>query len=353
MGFNGRIGSSYPSIQRALVKLYVDGELKDSKEVNVSTSGASMTFRWLAQAGEHSYVLKLYNLIGGQKFEEDKESGSVSVAYPDQQFAVSLEALPTELEGGGTVWFTVHVKNFENGVLSLVGFVEDGEGAVIKRIDGLEGRIPANGGKNITFSYTVYGMGNHTFKLFLDNYDGKPNGEGEEHWVGVKVTVKLTTSAYATLDCPQSMPQNDERASQCKIKVWNTGNNVFSTRITRVVFGNNVVWNGTDTAAVAVDQVSITVPPHGVNNVSITFTANGIAKLLFGDPFFNYKLPEYSPYLVKVYFTNLPPASDTVEITKANSIVQTVYNYGTAFTSGAFIGAAIATFGVEESLLVP
>ena len=29
---------------------------------------------------EHSYVLKLYNLIGGQKFEEDEERGSVSVA---------------------------------------------------------------------------------------------------------------------------------------------------------------------------------------------------------------------------------------------------------------------------------
>ena len=75
VGFNGRIGSSYPSIQRALVKLYVDGELKDSKEVNVSTSGASMTFRWLAQAGEHSYVLKLYNLIGGRSLRRTRKAG--------------------------------------------------------------------------------------------------------------------------------------------------------------------------------------------------------------------------------------------------------------------------------------
>ncbi|MFA4646861.1 hypothetical protein P8X24_06320 [Pyrococcus kukulkanii] len=111
------------------------------------------------------------------------------------------------------------------------------------------------------------------------------------------------------------------------------------------MFGNNVIWNGTGTVVATIDQVSITVPPHGVNNVSLTFTVNGIATLLFGDPFFNYKLPEHSPYLVKVYFTNLPPASDIVEITEANSIVQTVYNYGTAFTSGALIGAAIATFG--------
>jgi len=88
------------------------------------------------------------------------------------------------------VWFTVHVRNFENTALSLSGFVEDGNGTVIKRIDGFEGRIPTNGEKNITFSYTVYGVGNHTFKLFLDNYDGKPNGKGEEHWSKTTVEVK-------------------------------------------------------------------------------------------------------------------------------------------------------------------
>jgi len=116
--------------------------------------------------------------------------GTVSVMPADAQFAVSLEAFPVELDGGGMVWFTVHVRNFENTALSLSGFVEDEDGAVIKRIDGFEGRIPANGEKNITFSYTVYGVGNHTFKLFLDNYDGKPNGKGEDHWAEVTVEVR-------------------------------------------------------------------------------------------------------------------------------------------------------------------
>ncbi|GAB6101720.1 hypothetical protein JCM16138_09430 [Thermococcus atlanticus] len=245
------------------------------------------------------------------------------------------------------MYFTVRAWNFGNSALSLSGFVEDEDGAVVKKIDGFEGRVPANA-QNYTltaFSLNVNGIGNHTYRLFLDNYDGKPNNAGEEHWSEVKVEVKPTTSAYATLDCPRSVPQNDERATQCKIQVWNIGNKAFSTRITKVLFGNNVIWNGTNTVAASIDQVSITVPPHEVNNVSLTFTVNGIATLLFGDPFFNYKLPEYSPYLVKVYFTNLPSASDIVEITEANSIVQTIYNYGTATISGATIGAAIAFFG--------
>jgi len=39
-------------------------------------------------------------------------------------------------------------------------------------------------------SYTIHGVGNHTFKVFLDNSDGKPNGSGEEHWDEVRVEVK-------------------------------------------------------------------------------------------------------------------------------------------------------------------
>ncbi len=127
--------------------------------------------------------------------------------FPDQRFAVSLEAFPVELDGGETVWFTVHVRNFENGALPLSGFVEDEEGAVIKKIGGLEGRIPANGEKNISFSYTVYGVGNYTFKLFLDNYDGKPNGEGEEGWTTVIVEVKPTENVIANMSCnPAAVP---------------------------------------------------------------------------------------------------------------------------------------------------
>jgi len=35
-------------------------------------------------------------------------------------------------------------------------------------------------------------VGNHTYRLFLDNVDGKPNGAGEEEWSEVKVEVKIS-----------------------------------------------------------------------------------------------------------------------------------------------------------------
>ncbi|WP_297416852.1 hypothetical protein, partial [Thermococcus sp.] len=188
VSFNVLVNNSYSSSKQVELELFIDGKEVGSVGGSVRTEG-SFTLHWVAEAGEHSYVLKLYNLIGGQKSEEDERDGKVMVASPNQQFAVSLEAFPEELEGGGTVWFTVHVENFENGALPLSGFVEDEEGAVIKRIDGFEGRIPANGEKNITFSYTVYGVGNHTFKVFLDNYDSKPNEYGAKNWEEVKVEV--------------------------------------------------------------------------------------------------------------------------------------------------------------------
>ena len=61
--------------------------------------GVLLETRWefyaslVAQTGEHSYLIKLYNLIGGQKFEEDENSGGINVVDAPQQFAVSLDAL--------------------------------------------------------------------------------------------------------------------------------------------------------------------------------------------------------------------------------------------------------------------
>ena len=50
-------------------------------------------------------------------------------------------------------------------------------------------------------------MGNHTFRLFLDNYDSKPNGEGEEGWATVIVKVKPTENVIANMSCnPAAVP---------------------------------------------------------------------------------------------------------------------------------------------------
>jgi len=61
-----------------------------------------------------------------------------------------------------------------NSCLCLMGFVKDNKGVVVKKIDGC---IPAKA-QNYTvrvFSLVVHGVGNHTYRLFPDNNDGKPN----------------------------------------------------------------------------------------------------------------------------------------------------------------------------------
>ncbi|WP_206203571.1 hypothetical protein [Thermococcus sp. M36] len=106
---------------------------------------------------------------------------------PNNLFNVVLTAYPHELEGGGEVYLQVKAWNYDRSPIQVKGYIEV-DGDVIKNV---ETRIPANANSDsiLTLSYNLIGVDNHTFKLFLDNYDGKPNGVGEEHWSEVKVEV--------------------------------------------------------------------------------------------------------------------------------------------------------------------
>ncbi|WP_297510081.1 hypothetical protein [Thermococcus sp.] len=109
VGFNVKIGSTYPSTERALVKLYVDGELKDSKPLNVTTSGVSVTLHWLAKAGEHDYTVKLYRLVNDQELWEDSIEGTVNVTR-DSVEIVKVEC-PERVGLGETVTCRIYLKN--------------------------------------------------------------------------------------------------------------------------------------------------------------------------------------------------------------------------------------------------
>ncbi|WP_456366126.1 COG1470 family protein [Thermococcus sp.] len=274
----------------------------------------SFTLRWLAQAGEHSYVLKLYNLIGGQKFEEDKNNTlEINVVGASQQFAVSLEAFPRELDGGGTVWFTVHVKNFVNAAISLSGFVENG--VVIKRIGGFEGRIPANSEKNITFSYKVYSVGEHTFKLFLDNYDGKPNGEGEEHWSKTTVEVKPSGNVIASMSCDPAVVPLDG-STTCTVHLGLKSADTVTLNLEEVDFGGKKVWPDGPSSIVVPEKTVTLTPTNMQEDLTVTITVNDeLANYYFGerpwDPIDRWifresfkNRPAGYPYLVRAKFSS-------------------------------------------------
>lgn len=84
------------------------------------------------------------------------------------QFGVSLEAMPTKLYGGGTVYFTVKVLNYVNSVYLIRGYVVDEDGNKVYPEDG-----------------EYFEARNHTYTLYVDNYGG-----GESHTNSVKIEVK-------------------------------------------------------------------------------------------------------------------------------------------------------------------
>ncbi|WP_461862993.1 hypothetical protein [Thermococcus sp.] len=318
VNFTVKVKSSYSSSQSVGLELYIDGSKVDSVSGSVGAgSTKSFTLHWLAQTGEHSYLIKLYNLIGGQKFEEDENSGGINVVGASQQFAVSLDAFPEELEGGGMVVFTVRVRNFENTALSLSGFVEDEDGAVIKRIGGLEGRIPANGGKNITFSYTVYGVGNHTFKVFLDNYDGKPNGKGEEHWSEATVEVKPVGNVIANMSCDPAIVPLDS-STTCTINFESKSADTVTLNLEEVDFGGKKVWpDGPSSVVVPKKTVTLT-PTNMQEDLTVTITVNDeLANYYFGKPVYRTYIDKFAghSYLVEVKFDSLGyPISDAITV---------------------------------------
>ena len=111
VGFNVKIGSTYPSTERALVKLYVDGELKDSKEVDVGTSGTSVTLHWVAQAGGHDYTVKLYRLVNDHELWEDSWSDSLKVARDPDGLYAWLEVVPDRVDSGDGVVAFITIEN--------------------------------------------------------------------------------------------------------------------------------------------------------------------------------------------------------------------------------------------------
>ncbi len=74
----------------------------------------SFTLNWLERAGEHSYTVELYSVNKGQKFEEDEESGSVSVSRVVNGLSAWLEVEPSVVKAGDNVTVFITVENLKD-----------------------------------------------------------------------------------------------------------------------------------------------------------------------------------------------------------------------------------------------
>jgi len=201
--------------------------------------------------------------------------GTVNVVPADAQFGVSLEAIPTEIVGGGTVVFVVKVFNYVNSAYSIRGYVvgEDGNKVYPKDGEYFEARLPANGNYTAYFDLPVSGIGNHTYTLYVDNYGG------ESHTDSVKIEVKqgngeLQQIAFECDDLYISTGIDREHhllykgTLTCGAILYNPSNMeiegdvevISPVKVTPVALSNNLVGEWSYTSY-------ISVPPQGYSTV--------------------------------------------------------------------------------------
>ncbi|GAB6101724.1 hypothetical protein JCM16138_09470 [Thermococcus atlanticus] len=115
MSFTVKVKSTYSTGQNAGLELYIDGNAVDTvKGVINANSEETLNLHWIARQGEHSYTIKAYSLVGGEKFTEDEKNGDIVVqlngndevcGYGDYWISW-LDVMPTLVVGDGKV----HVK---------------------------------------------------------------------------------------------------------------------------------------------------------------------------------------------------------------------------------------------------
>jgi len=120
VSFTVKVKSTYPTGQNMGLELFVDGNLVDVAQGSInSDSEKTFNLRWLATSGEHSYTVKVYTLVGGQKFIEEEKSGSMSVAK-DLSTKISMEIeCPSRVGLGDPFECLLQVENNNSETIGL------------------------------------------------------------------------------------------------------------------------------------------------------------------------------------------------------------------------------------------
>ncbi|AMM53222.1 hypothetical protein [Pyrococcus kukulkanii] len=346
-----KVSNSYSSKKTVKVELVVDGKTVNQVD-GVVSGGKEREFilSWTPTgAGEYGWIVYLYEKSANNVYlKKDSKSGRIEVTRINSPFSVRLYAYPTELEGGGEVTFLVKVWNYGNDRVSLKGFVSDGDGAIVKNINWTG--VPANAQNYTvtTFTLTVYGVGEHKYKLFLDNYDGKPNGKGEEHWSEVRVEVK-PWQASLKLECDGKviLGKDDVDDLDCTLYLFRTNpSDSVQVKISEIYVGGAKVWPSNFEGIIVSKEVLKVTPydPDDETHIELTIDEN-FAEFYFGiDPLFPWhsyvdKLATDRPWEIVLHFENAPPISATFRILKNSGISpEDVVEYG---GSGTFIATEI------------
>ncbi len=141
-------------------------------------SEGSFTLHWLAQEGEHSYQVKLYNFISGQKFEEDSRGGGISVTADSNVEGVEIVSVecPSEVSIPGELWCSIVVNNSLSNEIDVTARIRmDGELIDLGRTLGNTnptlniGKDEFRIGVNIDSDLARYEFNYNSFLDFLDS----------------------------------------------------------------------------------------------------------------------------------------------------------------------------------------
>ena len=174
-------------------ELYIDTKSIDSKKIDVSTSGASVTLQWLAHAGEHEWRVELWrigisesateslksdNLLGasigvlstGGKDDnllEDTDNGVVYVG--DYPYVGNLKISPSVIYPNQEVNFTITLENRKyRGPNGITIFVEDEHGNIL--FSDYFSFDEINQQKTKTYHPTISSIGTHKYTLYVKTY---------------------------------------------------------------------------------------------------------------------------------------------------------------------------------------
>jgi len=210
VNFTVKVKNLYSTGQNMRLELLVDGSVVDSAQgVINANSEKTFSLHWLAEAGQHSYTVKAYTLIGGQKFIRDEERGSVIVS--SSQLLGGFDISSAEVYQGDTVVFHYIVRPTESAGLK--------NPTVSLQIEG----------GDRFFSKTYYGA-TVTWDNYIDDRTEYKFSEAGNYTVlllvngavvySKNIEVKPLQGMVVKLDCPEEPVLLGETAI-CKIVVEN------------------------------------------------------------------------------------------------------------------------------------
>jgi len=182
----------------------------------------------------------------------------------------------------------------------------------------------------------------------LNNYDGKPNGKGEEHWDEVRVRVK-SWKASLKLECDDKIILSEDDADDldCTLYLLRTNpEDSVQVKISKIYVGGAKVWpSNFDGITLSKEVLKVTpYDPDDETHIELTIDEK-FAEFYFGiDPLFPWhsyvdKLATDRPWEIVLHFKNAPPISATFRILKNGAVnPEDVVEYG---GSGTFVATEI------------